>query len=402
MYEPRQKKPKSRLKWAAILLGPFIIGFFLFKPGSKPTSEEKNVIKSEVPKQEDTLKREEEKKLSPQGLVAAGELIIFGTDAPKLNASGRLPVGKGQCAFCHIFVEKQKSDRCPSLRNIQKRSHDRINEARYLTKREGTSLNPHAKTGGEYLIESLYCPSCYIVEGFAKEGSHGQESRMPFVTEMPMMLNDYEAVAVVSYLQDMEAPGDYSKITAKADWENYFKRTLKIGPDRRPSVVSTEDLTKTALLTDTPEIMIEKMSCFVCHKIPTVPVATIGLLGPALTLKNDAALRVNSAEYQLAVKEGRAHATTPQEYVLESILDPQAFVPPEFTSREGMPTNYNEKFTVGALNKLVDFLLTLDENSGKEDDSGKEENSDREEAFDRDETLAAPESKKTGSASKRD
>ena len=228
-------------------------------------------------------------------------------------------------------------------------------------------IRPHAKTGGEYLIESLYCPSCYVVEGFGKEGSNDEESKMPIINKMPMALSDYQMVAVAAYLQAKDKPGDYSKVTAKEDWERYFKKELPPPPEEASFSLPEEKAAKTALIDDTPEEIIEKMSCFVCHKIPTVPVATIGVIGPLLTLKTNAALRLKSPEYLLAIEEGRAHATTPKEYVKESILHPGAFVLPEYPDR--MPRDYEKRFTMGGLEKLVDFLLTLDESMVNESDS---------------------------------
>ncbi len=366
-------------KWSAIILTIVVVSMVLFKR-EKPVSKKQTptIIKDSKDPMPKQVKAEidPETLMTPEALVKAGEKLIFSTEGPQLNDMGRFPVGKGQCAFCHLFAEEQKLTRCPDLRTIETRSHERIKEARYaaFTKQYAdapdpvSQLKPKATTGGEYLIESLYCPNCYVVEGFGKEGSHDQESPMPIVSEMPMLLNDYEMVAVAAYLQAMDTPDDYSKVTARADWERYFNRKLEVGEDKRPVVQASENLTKTALLEDPPEVIIEKMGCFVCHKIPTVPIATTGLIGPVLTMKTKAIERINSPEYLSAVEMNRARAVTPREYVLESILDPAAFVVPGFGDGDGMPTDYGRKFTVGALNKLVNFLLTLDENSGKNPD----------------------------------
>jgi len=377
MAKSRTQKLITLWKWTTIGLTILVISIILFKPKPIHEIKQKPAIiqkKQKVPQLVDIDKPDPEAAMTPKALVAAGKNLIYLTDKPELNAMGRLPVGKGQCAFCHLFVEGQQSTRCPDLRNIETRSHERIKEVRYK-KSQGkyaempepqSGLKPKATTGGEYLIESLYCPSCYVVEGFGEASSKGQVSKMPFVSKMPMMLNDYEMVAVAAYLQAMDTPGDYSKVTAKADWERYFDKKLQIGKDRRPPPSKPENLAKTALMSDSPEVMIKKMGCFVCHKIPTVSIASTGLIGPELTMKSKAIKRINSKEYLNAVQVNRARAETPKEYVLESILDPAAFVVPGYGDGDGMPTDYGTKLTVGALNKLVDFLLTLDENSGKE------------------------------------
>lgn len=379
MTKSRTQKLITLWKWSTIALSLLVLGIVFFKP-QKPqtrTQQQKPAIiqkKQTIPQLVDADKPDLKTAMTPETLVAAGKKLIFLTDDPKLNAMGRLPVGKGQCAFCHLFVEGQQFSRCPDLINIEMRSHKRIKEVLYTQSAEKyaetpepqSKLKPKATTGGEYLIESLYCPSCYIVEGFGTDSSQGQVSKMPFASKMPTMLNDYEMVAVAAYLQAMDTPGDYSKVTAKNDWERYFNKKLEIGEDRRPSLPSNGNLAKTALLSDSPEVIIKKMGCFVCHKIPTVSIATTGLIGPELTMKNKALKRINSKEYLKTVEINRARAETPKEYLLESILDPAAFVVPGYGDGDGMPTDYGKKFTVGALNKLVDFLLTLDENSGKE------------------------------------
>lgn len=383
MAKSRTQKLITLWKWSTIGLTLLVLGIVFFKP-QKPqpqTQKQKPAIiqkKQKVPQLVGMDQPDSKAAMTPEALVAAGKKIIFLTDNPTLNAMGRMPVGKGQCAFCHIFVEGQQSDRGPDLRNIEIRSHERIKEVRYAqatekyaeTPEPQSKLKPKATRGGEYLIESLYCPSCYVVEGFGTASSQRQVSKMPFVSEMPMMLNDYEMVAVVAYLQNMDTPGDYSKVTAKADWERYFNKKLTIGKDRRPSFPSHVNLLKTALLTDTPEEMIKKTGCFVCHKIPTISIATTGLIGPELRMKNKALKRINSEEYLKAVRVNRARAETPKEYVLESILDPAAFVVPGYGDGDGMPKNYGTKLTVGALDKLVDFLLTLDESSGRNTSEG--------------------------------
>ncbi|MFQ5598053.1 MAG: hypothetical protein ACE5GK_08385, partial [Nitrospiria bacterium] len=77
-----------------------------------------------------------EKIFSAQTLVSEGEFVIFGTNRPELEISlsgkfDRMPIGKGKCAFCHLFVEGHKQDRCPDLRGLEQRSHARPQEDRY-------------------------------------------------------------------------------------------------------------------------------------------------------------------------------------------------------------------------------------------------------------------------------
>jgi len=120
-----------------------------------------------------------------------------------------------------------------------------------------------------------------------------------------------------------------------------------------------------ALPTDTPEAIIQKMGCFVCHMIPHIPQARSSNLGPLLVSKTTAFLRIASPEYQARLKAGKASATTPRDYVIESILNPNAFIVPGYERKENpeespMYQHYAERFTSGGLQTLVAFLLTLD------------------------------------------
>jgi hypothetical protein len=122
---------------------------------------------------------------------------------------------------------------------------------------------------------------------------------------------------------------------------------------------------KLALPTDTPNVIIQKMGCFVCHKIPRYPVSRLSEAGPLLIPKTTALARINTPEYQERVKMGRASATTAREYIIESILDPDAFIVPGYEKsvnpeESTMYQHYDKRFTQGGLEKLADYLLTLD------------------------------------------
>lgn len=109
-------------------------------------------------------------------------------------------------------------------------------------------------------------------------------------------------------------------------------------------------IAKLALPTDTPEVIIQKMGCYVCHKIPHIPVSRNSIVGPILIEKTMAPMRIASSEYQARVKAGKAHATTPREYIIESILDPSALIVPGFEKKESpdespMYPHYANRFT---------------------------------------------------------
>lgn len=265
-------------------------------------------------------------------------------------------------------MNEQKADRCPNLIGSAVRSQERPKEDRYRKFAEmyaekgdpNTGIKPHAATGGEYLVESLYCPNCYVPPGFGRFGGSPPQSSMPVIGNSPVTLTDFEMVAVVAYLQVADTLGDYSQVTAKEDWERYFNRKLSV-PERYAAYEVPPD---SAVLDpvvissgDTAEQIIRKIGCGACHTIPGVT-GSVGYHGPRLTLKSSAPVRLISAEYQKAVREGSAHATTPREYVMESIVDPGAFIVPGFS--DTMLKDFRRKLAPEALEKVVDFLLTLE------------------------------------------
>jgi len=201
------------------------------------------------------------------------------------------------------------------------------------------------------------------VEGFGIKESNDTLSPEPAIDKPPISLDDFEIVAVVAFLQAMDTPENGSKVTALHDWENYFGKKLT---RRLPLVglrpVPTEEdrlrkkLDEVVRPGDSPEDIVEKMACFACHKIPGMSNAQTGTLGPVLAMQDIAKERIQSAAYQQAVKAGRAHARTPKEYVIESIVDPSAFIVPGYV--DGMVPDYGHQFTVTALDALADFLLS--------------------------------------------
>ncbi len=316
--------------------------------------------------------------VTPEELREMGAKIIFGTDDPEgALARGENPAGKGQCPLCHQFFPDQKADRCPNLIALptsdpttdpekllqvteEERSHKRPLTGRYKDfeqKLSGgeqtTGIKPHAKSGGEYLIESEYCPNCFVVAGFALKGTNDMVSPMPIISKAPIELTDTEIVSVVTFLQTRD--GDITKATAKDAWESYFGK--KLGADAPPAAAAGAALAgpTIALATDTPEQIVTKLGCFACHKIPGIAVAKIGMVGPLLIEGTNAPNRIKSPEYQKLFKEGKVHATTPKEYVMESIMTPHLFIVPGF--QDDMLKDFGTKFTFTALSNMADYLL---------------------------------------------
>lgn len=103
------------------------------------------------------------------------------------------------------------------------------------------------------------------------------------------------------------------------------------------------------------EEIFRKALCTACHVIPGIPDAT-GTIGPALTLKSTAPIRLKDPKYS-------GKATTMREYITESILHPHKYVPDGYPDHV-MPANVGTKLDGLAIDKMVDYLAEVEE--GKE------------------------------------
>ncbi len=94
------------------------------------------------------------------------------------------------------------------------------------------------------------------------------------------------------------------------------------------------------------EIFIQQ-GCLGCHALASVPGA-VGAVGPPLdNLGQTAAERIADPAYT-------GSATTPEEYIRESILDPSAFVVSGY--QDVMPKNFGELLSEEEVDILVQFL----------------------------------------------
>jgi len=314
--------------------------------------------------------------LPQEEILKLGETVIFGgvggMDARRVD-------GKGQCPLCHTFKKGDIGDRAPNLAEgplgpIGARAALRIKDPRYLkpdtVQTEAFPGSGRATTAEEYIAESHACPSCFVVEGFGIKGTNDRESPMPVIHKPPVSLSIPELIAVDTFLwvrvSGMTAP---SPSEIRAAYEKF------IPPKDRPAEGAPPTATTAsapaaagppiALVTDTPQQIVQKMTCFVCHQIPGVPIAKTGVIGPLLIEKTNAPKRIASPEYQAMVKAGKAHAKTPKEFVIESIVCPDCFVHPKFVQKANpeksdMLQDFATKFTFGALEKMADYLLEQD------------------------------------------
>lgn len=361
------KMPTKRARFKGFLVSVMFPILFLFSSGCADHSS------TGVSKESVNL---DPSQISPERLALIGKVVVFGDPEPRFGR-GSASIGRGQCPLCHMFLPEQRADRAPVLVGLEVRSHQRIKEERYKMFVDSypngepkSGIKPHAQSGGEYILESEYCPDCYIPVGFGIKGTNDMESAMPIINQPPISLTDFEIVSVLAYIQMKDTPGDYSKVTAVKDWERYFGKKLPMTPEDEYLVahISPPKLQPASfvLSSDGPEQIIEKMGCIFCHKIPGLSNKIVGrsrektgALAPLLIMKRSAANRINSSEYQKAVSEGRASAKTPKEYVIESITKPDAFIVPGFS--DFMNRDYSNRLSLAALDKLVGFLLEQDE-----------------------------------------
>jgi hypothetical protein len=108
-------------------------------------------------------------------------------------------------------------------------------------------------------------------------------------------------------------------------------------PDRVPLVTGDEPITE----------IFTRAGCAVCHTVPGIPGAD-GRVGPPLLLGATGLARLADPSY-------RGRAQTVHEYVIESVIDPGAFVVPGYPAGT-MPTWYGAKLSALALEKIASYL----------------------------------------------
>lgn len=143
---------------------------------------------------------------------------------------------------------------------------------------------------------------------------------------------------------DLRALSDFERV-----WDEIFKIAPWLGENRYASTI------------DNPGSVLLNMGCLTCHNLPGDPRRPQAALGGALSMKTIAPRRVASPDYAARRAAGKAHAQTEKEYVMESILAPHAFTVPGGVPI--MPVDYGDKFSYSALDRVSEFLLSIDESS---------------------------------------
>lgn len=287
--------------------------------------------------------------MSTQQLADKGEEIIFG-GVGKNKEQGA--IGKGQCPLCHAFHAGMLGERAPNLLGLPTRK-DRLEDPKYskgdpskrmYSVKEAFPGSGTAETIQEYIAESHACPSCYVVEGYGVKGTNDKESPMPAIHKPPISLSLPELAAVDTWMYVREG-------VEPPSFEEIVKSYEKFIPEAdRPKQEDDKPAGATSLMADGSEPVDQifaKAQCVSCHTIPGIPGAT-GTIGPKLEEGTTASQRIKEPDY-------KGTAKTATDYIMESIIDPSAYVVKPFPDNT-MPKVFGQKLSAGALKKIVDYL----------------------------------------------
>jgi len=290
--------------------------------------------------------------MSAQQLADEGEKIIFG-GIGKNKEQGA--VGKGQCPLCHAFHAGMLGERAPNLQGLPGRAgKERLEDPKYskgkpagrmYVDKEAFPGSGTAENGQEYIAESHACPSCYVVEGYGVKGTNDKESPMPAIHKPPISLSLPELAAVDTWLylrEGVDAP-TYEEIIKS--YEKFIPEADRPKQQEDKPAGGGGDLMADG--TEPVDQIFQKAQCVACHTIPGIPGAK-GTIGPLLEEGTNAPLRMKDKDY-------KGSAKTVPDYIMESIVDPSAYVVKPFPDNT-MPKIFGQKLSAGAIKKIVDYL----------------------------------------------
>jgi cytochrome c2 len=290
--------------------------------------------------------------MSTQALADEGEKIIFG-GIGKNKEQGA--VGKGQCPLCHAFHAGMLGERAPNLQGLPGRAgKERLEDPKYskgnpagrmYAEKEAFKGSGTAENGQEYIAESHACPSCYVVEGYGVKGTNDKESPMPAIHKPPISLSLPELAAVDTWLylrEGVDAPSFEEMIKS---YEKFIPEADRPKQQEDKPAGGGGDLMADG--TEPVDQIFQKAQCVACHTIPGIPGAK-GTIGPVLEEGTNALLRMKDKDY-------KGSAKTVPDYIMESIVDPSAYVVKPFPDNT-MPKIFGQKLSAGAIKKIVDYL----------------------------------------------
>jgi cytochrome c2 len=290
--------------------------------------------------------------MSTQALADEGEKIIFG-GIGKNKEQGA--VGKGQCPLCHAFHAGMLGERAPNLVGLPARAgKERLEDPKYskgnpagrmYAEKEAFKGSGTAENGQEYIAESHACPSCYVVEGYGVKGTNDKESPMPSIHKPPISLSLAELAAVDTWLYVREGIDAPSFEEIVKSYEKFIPEADRPKQQEDKPAGGGGDLMADG--TEPVDQIFQKAQCVACHTIPGIPGAK-GTIGPVLEEGTNALLRMKDKDY-------KGSAKTVPDYIMESIVDPSAYVVKPFPDNT-MPKIFGQKLSAGAIKKIVDYL----------------------------------------------
>ncbi|MBE7522857.1 MAG: c-type cytochrome [Burkholderiales bacterium] len=219
----------------------------------------------------------------------------------ELAALGATLVRQRGCMTCHTLepgAGVKGGGRGPNLADVATR------------RARGAAGGP----GGlvEYLVQALYEPGAYVVEGYT--------NIMPRSTGVPAKLSYEEIVAVVNYLQSLGG-----------------KPSAKIGELPRPAGAAAAPAPAAAATLDA-KALLGTLGCLGCHSLE----AGKKVLGPSLEAGG---LRQVAAGRKMSLEA----------FLVEAIVDPKAYEAKEFPAGM-MPQEYGSMLTAAQLKSLIEYL----------------------------------------------
>ena len=281
--------------------------------------------------------------------------------------------GKGKCHTCHSLGDEGSAVRAPNLGVHGSKFPEPIalraaTRAKEISEKTGQSM-----TAVDYLVQSHYAPSAYVVSGFKDE--------MPTVWKPPIALSVEEILAVDLYLMAQGGEPSIEAITSSPIFaelkKNARKATAVAAVPFKPYLEGDPDKGR--------ELFFDldgKVACAKCHTVGDQG----GDVGPVLTnvagtrelsyiiesILEPSAVIVSGFEPYLLITVDDDYITglkrdeteesitilTDEGELLEIFRDEIAEEVPQKTSI--MPGNFGELLTVDELHHLVAFLRTLE------------------------------------------
>ncbi len=217
--------------------------------------------------------------------------------------------GFGGCILCH----DPKLGRAPQLVNMNHMSGERVKDPRYKGK---------AKSGEEYLRESMVEPSAFVVAGYGVPGTNDTQSPMMNISQY---LKPWEVNATIAYLQTKD--GGEATVSPPTGEEGDGGDG---GAAASPAAVA---------VAKTPEDALKKFGCGACHRHEKAGLG--GAIAPDLS-------------HMGSVAGKRKPGVGVRDYIAESITKPLAFIVPG--QPPIMPQDFAEKMTVKELDLIVQYL----------------------------------------------